>query len=554
MPLFFTHTHTFSLSFLFIDSAHYGDDSLEIAQADNDILDQSDLDERIMAAEARFSTSSIATSFFSSEYFEHPALYRVLFMGSTTKAKKNELLAKLSQGFVHVLDMPTGRRKPMMPFKELKHNAVLLNDEDLLSDICEDYGVSMIEADFTWSSTAVNYSPDAKKLLLQYAWNQCPNPRDLPSAWLEAEISPQNEFKGQMYPDKTPNGIDLCVYFYDGPTHDDPRTCEDLNTLCILRKLGIYVLPLTNTRDESISTHFAELLTRYKVRCLDLGNLEVGQEPSFFHQRQSSTADRISRLQGMECTQSNIPRVAPYQVVAVEQFCGIENKAVFKLLKRTRERQVIRDELKEELLSRHSKTVTMDNMPLPVVAKKRQTWMYMSAMLFLLASIGYAVIQQSASAPWEATFQVTENLTFTLATRNRTGHLAWSEEGVPLVWLNDHIPIPIQRHDQVGYYQLLTPSLENVPLLVFSVNTTDERVLYRQSNNQVFLLLNAPPVVDPVVDRAAAAAAAMNSTELGVSVQREEQEEDGGFFEECWKSVVFWANNPFDKLKLLVVQ
>ncbi|KAI7875523.1 uncharacterized protein EV154DRAFT_391348, partial [Mucor mucedo] len=124
------------------------------------------------------------------------------------------------------------------PFKEVKHNALLLNEdeEELVSHICEDYGVSMIEADFTWHSNAVNYSRDPTQLLLQYAWNQCPNPRELPSAWLEAQLS-QTEFQGQMYPEKTPNGIDLCVYFYDGPAHDD-RTNQDLNTLCILRKLG----------------------------------------------------------------------------------------------------------------------------------------------------------------------------------------------------------------------------------------------------------------------------------------------------------------------------
>lgn len=354
--------------------SNYGEDSLEIATVDDELFDQSDLAERISDAEKKFSTSSLNTSRFASEYFEHPALYRVLFMGSVTEEKKKELFKKLSQGFVHVIQQqqqlhqhhPRSKNlsllgQPIIPFKEIKHNILLLSDEDdpnLISDICEDIGVSMIEADFTWNSNAVNYSNDPNNLLLQYAWNQCPNPRDLPTAWLENQIftSSKSRFTGYMQPETTPNGIDLCVYFYDGLLNkeDESRTKDDLQLLCLLRKLGIYVLPLTTTRDESVKSHFADLLTQFKVRCLDLGNLEVGQEPSFFHKVHheniaTQAADRLSRLQGMECTQLNVPRVATYQILAVDQFCGIENNAIFQLLKRTRERQVIRDEIKVEL-------------------------------------------------------------------------------------------------------------------------------------------------------------------------------------------------------------
>lgn len=510
-----------------------------------------------MDAEERFSTSSVATSYFASEYFEHPALYRVLFMGSTTKVKKNELLLKLSQGFVHVLD-PSDKpplRKPILPFKEVKHNAILLNDDEdeLLSDICEDYGVSIIEADFTWNSNAVNYSRDPNQLLLQYAWNQCPNPRELPSAWLEAQLT-QTDFQGQMYAEKTPNGIDLCVYFYDGPAHDE-RTSQDLHTLCILRKLGIYVLPLTNTRDEAISTHFADLLTRSKVRCLDLGNLEVGQEPSFFHQRQS-TADRISRLQGMECTQSNIPRVAPYQVVAVEQFCGIENKAVFKLLKRTRERQVIRDELKEELARLKSFDPTPPlppPSPLPppqLLEPPNRKFFSLKWILPTLCLSVLWILYQPTFVPWEATFSVTPNRTFILSTRNTTGHLAWSEL-LPSVWLNDQHLIPVQRQsDQIGTYTLHTPSLDNLSVLVFSINSTE--MDYRQLNTPIFVLLD-PPATSPLpsIMLEKEMTRNMNRTE---EEKKETQDEDRGFLKACWNYVVFLANNPISKIKVLTIE
>lgn len=77
----------------------------------DDIYNQSDLTERIEEAEKRFSTSSITTSYFSSERFEYPALYRILFMGAAEQDIKKRLLEKLGQGFVHVLlDQQKGKQ------------------------------------------------------------------------------------------------------------------------------------------------------------------------------------------------------------------------------------------------------------------------------------------------------------------------------------------------------------------------------------------------------------------------------------------------------------
>lgn len=79
----------------------FGQDSIEITA--EDLYNQSDLTERIQDAEKRFSTSSITTSYFSSERFEYPAVYRVLFMGAAEQEVKKRLLEKLGQGFIHVL-------------------------------------------------------------------------------------------------------------------------------------------------------------------------------------------------------------------------------------------------------------------------------------------------------------------------------------------------------------------------------------------------------------------------------------------------------------------
>jgi phenylpyruvate tautomerase PptA (4-oxalocrotonate tautomerase family) len=521
----------------------YGEESIEIApnesllREDDDeddvgtdgILDQSDLAERIIDAEKKFSMSSINTSYFSSKYFDHPALYRVLFMGSTTAEKKRELFKKLSQGFVHVLQQRPEQPKPaesnsstsliggqpITPFKEIKHNVLLLSDvdePDLISDSYEDIGVSMIEADFTWNSNAVTYSNHPDNLLLQYAWHQCPNPRELPAAsWLEAEVY-RTKFTGFMYPQTTPNGIDLCVYFYDG--QDDERTKQDLKLLCTLRKLGIYVLPLTTTsRDEKLKSHLADLLTEYQVRCLDLGgNLEVGREEPSFFQKKNVTLDRINRLQDMECTQFNVPA---YQILTVDQFCGIENKAIFQLLKRTRERQVIREEVKEELISERqqlqqlhpvdsddsSSDYSMQDTPTrkrtPVnyhnnnssrsssscshelfsrattatssgsnhtcKASKHvveRSW-YFDHIQFLkavLVGIMAVVIARhylfpARSSNWTAQFEIKPDLSFILSTRDPSGELVWADIA-PQVWLNDEHLIPIEKIRVDGCYKL----------------------------------------------------------------------------------------------------
>ncbi|EIE84165.1 hypothetical protein RO3G_08875 [Rhizopus delemar RA 99-880] len=126
----------------------------------------------------------------------------------------------------------------MTPFREIKHNLVPLNnfylDQTIISASYEEYGVSIIEADFTWQSTAAECSDDPAQLLLHYAWKQCPNPDQLPSAHLGHDLP--DEFQGMMCSEKTPNGIDLCVYVYDD--HNDDRMRRDMELLYKIRKLG----------------------------------------------------------------------------------------------------------------------------------------------------------------------------------------------------------------------------------------------------------------------------------------------------------------------------
>jgi hypothetical protein len=544
----------------------YGEDSIEISPSETDeIYDQSHLVERIEDVEKEISTSSICTSAFKSDYFEHPALYRVLFMGSTSEERKKEIFKKLSQGFVHVLQHHRSSNsssssisnhnnavtsgihsigsstnnlfeQPITPFKEIKHNIILLSDDDapeLLSETCEDVGVSIIEADFTWNSNAIRFSNDPDNLLFKYAWDQCPNPRELPAAWMEDKIK-DYKFTGFMYPEATPNGIDLCVYFYDG--QDDEKTKCDLNLLCSLRKLGIYVLPLTLSRDEKQKSHFADMLTEYKVRCLDLGNLEVGQEPSFQKKRQNVTQyDQVGRLQVMECTQLNVPRVATYQILAVDQFCAIENKSIFELLKRTRERQqmlkvmkeqaILRQQQEMELVKEQSEststststttTTTITTPPSAATATATsatttasvtttQTYWYFDYYQFIKAAIVAMLIiaactffvNKYRSTKWTAEFQVTSDFKFIVKTRNSKGLPAWSNIQ-PQIWVNDQYLIPTKKvKNEPGLYNLLINfnQISDQPIVhfAFSVNTSLNQISYTTAafTTSRFILLN----------------------------------------------------------------
>ncbi|CAO3702978.1 unnamed protein product [Rhizopus stolonifer] len=485
----------------------------------DDIYNQSDLTERIEEAEKRFSTSSITTSYFSSERFEYPALYRILFMGAAEQDIKKRLLEKLGQGFVHVLldQQKAWGDEPMTPFREIKHNLVPLNnfylEKNIISASYEEYGVSMIEADFTWHSTAAECSDDPAQLLLHYAWKQCPNPAELPSAHL---YDLPDAFEGTMCPERTPNGIDLCVYVYDD--YDDDRMRRDMQLLYKIRKLGIYVLPLTTSRSEQVKSYFARVLTQYQVPCLDLSNIQV-QQPSFQHR-----GDRLSRIQGMECRQSNRPAIASYQILAVDQFCTIESKNILELLKRTRDREVERDEnrrqdyntllslnenIEKNELSSSSLLLLPPPPPPPPPPRLRPNYTKMVYLCAILGLFWAFYIAQTKQQIWTASFQLDQE-TFSLLTKDPQGELAWAKTD-PMIWLNGQSLIPFQKTRTGHYRLLLNTQLESQQQLIFHVNTTDSHILYFDSRTTIYIhpasiekhhepIVEHRPVEEPVIE------------------------------------------------------
>ncbi|KAI9270423.1 hypothetical protein BDA99DRAFT_501740 [Phascolomyces articulosus] len=208
------------------------------------------------------------------EEFEMPSFIRILYMGEASEKDKRIFLKKLSQAFATLFhyDAPSWLRNPKM-FKERKHHLLLMSlvppddgeeeeQQDNLIETCEDNGLSVIEADFTWSTSVAMETNDLTSMIERYVWLQCESARQNLTSWKE-EIhnthdhhSHRNTFDGFVYPDKAPNGIDLCVYFYDEGGNNDTkkkvknsslRVDEDMVILWRLKKLGIPIMPILSS-------------------------------------------------------------------------------------------------------------------------------------------------------------------------------------------------------------------------------------------------------------------------------------------------------------------
>ncbi|KAI7852422.1 hypothetical protein BDC45DRAFT_513394 [Circinella umbellata] len=407
--------------------------------------------------------------------FEMPTFIRVLYMGSASERDKRIFLKKISQAFATLFynDTPSWLRNPKM-FKERKHHLLLMSlvppdidekeEQENLIETCEDNGLSIIEADFTWSTTiAMETDHYLSSMIEEYIWLQCESARqDLTSLKKKTSIHNSydheninsDKFDGFVYPDKAPNGIDLCVYFYNGSNNDKKknRIEEDLIILWRLKKLGIPIMPIlsgeanittssttpsssssrtsksrsqyhyqfhnyhqpssrslststaptsttttnTSTTSSPLSTpttftsrptmdehrtQFADLLARYKIRCVDLSlaKLDVGRPPSFQKRRRSScyysptsTNDTIThgleeRL-GKDWATSSMTSPAPYQILTIDQFAALDRQIVFSILKQSRQKAIKREKViyaiqkeEEQEQQRQSAITTMKN-------------------------------------------------------------------------------------------------------------------------------------------------------------------------------------------------
>jgi hypothetical protein len=213
-----------------------------------------------------------------------PTIIRVLYMGSASENDKSNILRKLSEGLAEIfLQRPPDAKYDLRTqddmsatdqrvfsgstlhtdpslFKERKHNVLPLSttarftddDDDSVDEPIETYednGLAIIEADFTRSSErqTKNVSTDT---LYDYVIQHMDTDQLDDSTETSTQLPSHPRFEGYIYPDPTPDGVDLIVYFYSGLENDEERQNEiedDMILLWKLRQLGIPVLPILSS-------------------------------------------------------------------------------------------------------------------------------------------------------------------------------------------------------------------------------------------------------------------------------------------------------------------
>ncbi|KAI8140642.1 hypothetical protein BJV82DRAFT_621928 [Fennellomyces sp. T-0311] len=379
----------------------------------------------------------------ATEEFEVPSFLRVLYMGAASEKDKRVLLKKISQAFATLFyyDSPSYLRNPKM-FKERKHHLLLMtlvpdeHDDDLI-ETCEDNGLSIIEADFTWSTVSMETN-NLTSMIEQYVWMQCEAARQDPTVW-KAPDAFRNNFDGFVYPDRAPNGIDLCVYFYD--TNEKPkdrlRAEEDLEILWRLKRLGIPIMPIlsggrntpispTRSRSQHLPrpaptiderrAQFADMLAQYKIRCVDisLSKLDVGRPPSFQKKKayppSSSTVPGLEKRLGKDWAASSMTTPAPYQILTIDQFAALDRQTVFSILKQSRQKAIKREKMLNMIRTRECidpsseyDAVTSITTMGVIRNKARLLVSLLALLLMFIIAVVYLVTSQPTHKSWTLT-------------------------------------------------------------------------------------------------------------------------------------------------------
>ncbi|KAJ2958946.1 hypothetical protein NQZ79_g5488 [Umbelopsis isabellina] len=403
---------------------------------DDDEDDDSDIDSSNSSLELPDSAITDATS---AAVSRGPTVIRVLYLGCATDNDKSNILKKLSEGLAEIfLQRPsqvfpdTTLHADPTKFKERKHNILALSttattehiidpivDEDEPIETYEDNGLSIIEADFTRNNER-RQNAASHETIYDYVIRHM-DPDSSVNGSISSEQSEScTRFDGYVYPDATPDGVDLIVYFYSGLEIDEERQSEiedEMVLLYKLRQLGIPVLPILSSlitkkskkldtssyRDQqSMSsgsyvsstrssqrrsspkrlngthrsydqhkssnadynqimmenrTYLSNTFAEYRIQCLDVLNLEIGR-PSFHRRtRRSSNEDNErSKRDNSEDWETSSLMPAPWQILTVEQFASVDKRAVYEALKKSREMAVKRETVREVIKAKQRVT------------------------------------------------------------------------------------------------------------------------------------------------------------------------------------------------------
>lgn len=270
------------------------------------------------------------------EQHESISLLRVMYLGVSTTEERHLVLRKLADGLssslrthsatvTSITNCDTHLDAPVpCGFRERKHHFLLFDTfpTDLLGSnnttaLFEDNGAYIMEADFT--TTNGNHHRYSSDLVLSYIRHH--DDSDLSTS--------------------TTKGIDLCVYF----CHDTQSTIhlsDDLDLLWKIHSLQIPILPLLTMppphdkqRPAELQRHeLAHLFSLWRIKMMDLSNLDVLDQPSF--QRKSSARHPeeryIEERLGPLWARTSLVSPSPFHILTLLQFSGIEKWAISKLL------------------------------------------------------------------------------------------------------------------------------------------------------------------------------------------------------------------------------
>ncbi|KAG0169054.1 hypothetical protein DFQ28_007726 [Apophysomyces sp. BC1034] len=430
----------------------------------------------------------------SSTQFEMPTQFRVLYMGAATEKDKRSFLTKLSEGLSEALGHDTNGSLFPSPliFRERKHHLLLMSlvpgVDDHFTETYEDCGISIIEADFSWSTPVGEKSP---KMIENYVWMQCESACDDSAIWVDP---PTSDFEGFVYPDKTTQGIDLCVYFYNGgtPQHEileQRRVEDDLVMLWRLKKLGVPILPILSStssyrRSSSPAAYsaanftiperrsrLADLLSDYKIRCIDIANLEVGQ-PSFQKSRGRHMAAvgmdfTIEQRLGREWASSSVAPAAPYQILTINQFVAMHRHSIYELLRTTRQRALNREKVRSMIRTQESKDALPSDVAIDRWWWSVGSYYHLILLLVTIFGLGLWFLQPPPHLatdhlryrnPWSASLtMMTPNMSFILEVRDPQHQLRWTPSPPVVMVSNQSVTI---IKDKEGYYRFgLQPPL-----------------------------------------------------------------------------------------------
>ncbi|KAI9311841.1 hypothetical protein BX666DRAFT_899433 [Dichotomocladium elegans] len=489
---------------------------------------QGDLEQRMNAIEA---LESCHDDHGADNNLVVPTYIRVMYMGAASAKDKRLLFRKLSKALAFLFnhdDSSSLFRNPNV-FKERKHHILLMSllpedgDDDIV-ETCEDNGLSIIEADFTWSTGSLDRDDKLNAMISHYLWLQCEDP------WITATAATDSPFRssppsaegfdGFIYPEKSMNGVDLCVYFYDGSIlnpDEDARVEEDLAVLWLLKRLAIPIIPILSggrrgNRPSSSSalrsvadrrSQLAELLAQYKIRCIDISqsNLDIGRPPSFQrgarHRPVMDHANLEKRL-GKEWANSSVTTPAPYNILTIDQFSALDRHVIINILRQSRQKAMKKKRVLKAIRSHcpssssaanttststTSTTTSLTNAAagaLPNCSSVIPVCFFPSLLLLLLGTV---LVQYPSTTyhPWSTHFSPW-TATLILSVSNRSLLLTLQQDN----HYNIAIPLPACLPSTDASTSLATLVLDHPPQVDLAINGQQQQSTCPSSNVPLF--------------------------------------------------------------------